>query len=125
MISSQNDVRKYRTKAHEQVFCVLKVQSFLIKYNMTGFQRESLLKNGSPVDRDLLKYWLFPTSSLVNQFVSVHFADMLDIQCKVINLGSDTFGNPIFSNGLTKSAILLDYKRPWMLCLALPAHRKV
>ena len=47
---------------------------------MTGFQRESLLKNGSPVDRDLLKYWLFPTSSLVNQFVSVHFADMLDIQ---------------------------------------------
>jgi hypothetical protein len=45
-------------------FCVLKVQSFLIKYNNSGFQRESLLKNGSPVDRDLLKYWLFPTSSL-------------------------------------------------------------
>jgi hypothetical protein len=45
-------------------FYVLKVQSFLIKYNISGFQRESLLKNGSPVDRDLLKYWLFPTSSL-------------------------------------------------------------
>ena len=30
-----------------------------------------------------------------------------------------------FSKGLTKLAILPDYKRPGMLCLALPARRKV
>ena len=32
---------------------------------------------------------------------------------------------PNFSNGLTKLAILPDYKCPGMLCLALPALRKV
>ena len=43
-----------------------------------------------------------------------------------MNLVSDTFGNPfIDSKGLTKLAILPDYKRPGMLCLALPARRKV
>ena len=31
----------------------------------------------------------------------------------VINVGSDTFGNPIFSEGLTKLAKILDYKCPW------------
>jgi hypothetical protein len=33
---------------------------------------------------------------------------------KVINVGGDTFGNPI-SKGLTNLAIILDYKRPGML----------
>ena len=32
---------------------------------------------------------------------------------------------PNFSNGLTKLAILPDYELPGMLCLALPARRKV
>ena len=45
------------------------------------------------------------------------------VSIRVINLGSDTFGN--FLKGLTKVAILLDYKCPRMLCLALPPHRKV
>ena len=36
---------------------------------------------------------------------------------KVINVGGDTFGNPI-SKGLTNLAIILDYKRPGMLWLA-------
>ena len=43
----------------------------------------------------------------------------------VINVGSDTFGNPIFSEGLTKLAKILDFKRTGMLCLALPARRIV
>ena len=38
------------------------------------------------------------------------------IQGKVINVGSDTFGNPIFSEGLTKLAMIPKYKRPRMLC---------
>ena len=38
-----------------------------------------------------------------------------------MRVGSDTFGDPIFQKGLTKLAIILDYKRPWMLCLALPS----
>ena len=42
----------------------------------------------------------------------------------VIKLGSDTL-QPNFSNGLTKLAILLNHKHPEMLCLALPACRKV
>jgi hypothetical protein len=33
--------------------------------------------------------------------------------------------NVSFSKGLTKLAIILDYKRPGMLCLALPARPKV
>ena len=36
---------------------------------------------------------------------------------KVNNLGSNTFGNPIFQNGFAKLAILPDYKRPRMLPL--------
>ena len=44
---------------------------------------------------------------------------------KVINLRSYTFGNPIFLKGLTKLATLPDYKRPTMLCLALPARCEV
>ena len=32
---------------------------------------------------------------------------------------------PNFSKGLTKLAIILDYKHPGMLCLAFPAHSKV
>ena len=32
---------------------------------------------------------------------------------------------PYFSKGLTKLAILYDYEHSWMLCLALPARRKV
>jgi inner membrane protein involved in colicin E2 resistance len=35
------------------------------------------------------------------------------------------FGDPIFQRGLQKLAILPDYKHPGMLCLALPARRKV
>ena len=42
----------------------------------------------------------------------------------VIILGNNTFGNPIY-NSLTKLAILPDYKRPEILCLALQARRKV
>ena len=38
---------------------------------------------------------------------------------KVINLGSNTFSNPIFQKVLKKLAIILGYKRPWMICLAL------
>ena len=44
---------------------------------------------------------------------------------KVINLERDTFGKHIFSKSLTKSAILNDYKRPRMLCLALLPRGKV
>ena len=44
---------------------------------------------------------------------------------RVINLGRDNFGNPIFQKGLTKLAILLDYKCPRMLCLALPTCQKL
>ena len=43
---------------------------------------------------------------------------------KVINLGSDTFGNPNFSKGLTKLAIFPDYKCPGWICLALPPGQK-
>ena len=39
---------------------------------------------------------------------------------KVINVGSDTFGNPIFQ----KVLLILDYKHPWMLCLALRPGQK-
>ena len=45
------------------------------------------------------------------------------VSSSVMRVGSDTFGNPIFQN--TKLAIFRDYKRPGMLCLALPAQRKV
>ena len=45
---------------------------------------------------------------------------------RIINLRSDTFGNPIFQKGLlNQPGFLPDYKRPGMLCLALPAHRKM
>ena len=47
----------------------------------------------------------------------------MNINIKVINVESDTFGNPILK-GLTKLAIIPDYKRPWMLCLALQPGRK-
>ena len=44
---------------------------------------------------------------------------------KDINVGSDTFGNPIFQKVLhAKLAIILDYKSPWMLCLALQPGQK-
>ena len=42
---------------------------------------------------------------------------------RVTRVGSDTFGDPI-SKGLTKLAILLDYKCPELICLALPAGQK-
>ena len=41
-----------------------------------------------------------------------------------MRVGRDTFGDPL-SKGLTKLAILPDYKRPGMLCLALPDLRRV
>ena len=41
----------------------------------------------------------------------------------VMRVGSNTFGDPIFQ-GLTKLAILPDYKCPGLICLALPAGRK-
>jgi hypothetical protein len=44
---------------------------------------------------------------------------------RVVNLGSVTFGKHNFSKGLTKSAILPDFKCPRMLCLGLPPHREV
>ena len=44
---------------------------------------------------------------------------------KVINLGKGHLRQPKFSNGLTKLAILPDYKHPRMLCLALPPCGKV
>ena len=37
----------------------------------------------------------------------------------------DSLRQPNFSQGLTKLAILSDYKRPGMLCLALPACQKL
>ena len=53
----------------------------------------------------------------------------IDLWCSkvhiVINVKSDTFGNPIFTKGLTKLAIILDYTRPWMLCLALQPRQKI
>ena len=45
--------------------------------------------------------------------------------CKVINVGSDTFRQPNFSKVFTKLAIILDYKCPWMLCLALQPGQKL
>ena len=42
-----------------------------------------------------------------------------------MNLGSNTFGQPTFSKGLAKLAILPEYKCPFMLCLALQPHQKV
>ena len=47
----------------------------------------------------------------------------VSMQSKVINLESDTFGNPIFQNGLQKLAILPDYKCPGLICLALPPRQ--
>ena len=47
------------------------------------------------------------------------------IKGRVVNLGSVTFGKHNFSKGLTKSAILPNFKRPRMLCLGLPPHREV
>ena len=44
---------------------------------------------------------------------------------RVFNLGSVTFGKPDFSKGLTKFAILPNYKCPRMLCLGLLPHREV
>ena len=44
---------------------------------------------------------------------------------KVINFGSDAFSNPIFQKVFKKLAIILDYKRPWMLCLALQPGQKL
>jgi hypothetical protein len=41
-----------------------------------------------------------------------------------MRVGSDTFGKPHFSKGLTKLAILPDYECPGLICLALPARRK-
>ena len=48
----------------------------------------------------------------------------LDMKARVVNLGSNTFGNPIL-NGLTKLAVLLNYKYSKMLCLALPTRPEV
>jgi hypothetical protein len=42
-----------------------------------------------------------------------------------MNLGSNTFGNPLIQMVLTKLAILSDFKHPQMLCLALQPHQKV
>ena len=39
---------------------------------------------------------------------------------RVVNLGSVTFGKHNFSKGLTKSAILPNFKHPRLLCLSLP-----
>ena len=51
---------------------------------------------------------------------------MTMLQTSVMRVGSDTFSDPIFQKGLdTKLAILSDYKRPGMLCLAFPALRRV
>ena len=50
---------------------------------------------------------------------------VLRLCVKVINVGSDTFGNPIFQRGLKKLAIFPDYRHPGLICLALPACRKV
>ena len=47
------------------------------------------------------------------------------IESKVFDVESNTFCNTIHSKGLKKLAILLDHKRPWMLCLALRPHQKV
>jgi hypothetical protein len=46
------------------------------------------------------------------------------VEDKVVKLGSDTFGNPIFEK-VTKLAILTNYKCPGMLCPALPPRREV
>ena len=46
------------------------------------------------------------------------------VEDKVVKLGSDTFGNPIFEK-VTKLAILPNYKCPGMLCPALPPRREV
>ena len=41
---------------------------------------------------------------------------LLQLYIKVINVGSDTFGNPILQKVFKKLAVTLDYKRPGMLC---------
>ena len=52
-----------------------------------------------------------------------HFLGSLAI--KVMNLGSNTFGNPFFSKGLTKLAILPNYRHPLILCLAFRSCQKL
>ena len=54
---------------------------------------------------------------------NARWLDQSQRKVRVVNLGSDTFGNPIFLKGLTKLAILLNYKCPELLCLALPPHQ--
>ena len=48
---------------------------------------------------------------------------MVICQCLVKSLTSEA--TPLETQGITKLAILPDYKRPGMLCLASPACRKV
>ena len=43
---------------------------------------------------------------------------------KVIIVGSDHLRQPNFSKGLTKLAIILDYKHPWMNCLDFQPGQK-
>ena len=43
------------------------------------------------------------------------YSASIGLQDKVLNLGSDTFANPI-SKGPTKLTILPDYNRPGLLC---------
>jgi hypothetical protein len=42
-------------------------------------------------------------------YIQVMIGVLYWLENKVIDLGSDTFGNPIFQNGLTKVNILPDY----------------
>ena len=63
---------------------------------------------------------IFDLVYLVPSFIFIGF---FILGSKVINVGSDTFGN--FSKGLTKLAIILDYRRLQMFCLALQPSQKI
>ena len=60
---------------------------------------------------------VIPLGSLA--YLNFGIYSVVSIFTRVIDLGSDTFGNPIFQKVLKKLAIILGYKRPWMICLAL------
>ena len=58
-------------------------------------------------------------------FIRKKFGIITQFISKVVDLGSDTFSNPSFQKELTKLAILLDYKRSGLLCLALLPRQKI
>ena len=61
---------------------------------------------------------------LLKSFRFLSQVNNTNLRTSVMRVGSDTFGKPHFSKGLTKLAILPDCECPGLICLALPARRK-